>query len=192
MRGAYPLLLVIDLRVAANTTSQYPPETWTDFLFLPARPRGRVGENYLSRYLTETRALRTRTDAPMIEALAWLHDLGLEPDQPTEHQFKFGDVTSTHARTRCLSMAGSARRDETRLEALAAVLREWATSEDLPASSSPTRIRGAEPAGHCRCRRLWAASDQRGVAGMAAPDEGRLKPDHRAISRGPAHGLVMQ
>ena len=36
--------------------------------------------------------MRTRTDAPMIEVLAWLRDLGLEPDQPTEHQLKIGDV----------------------------------------------------------------------------------------------------
>ena len=60
----------------------------------------------------------------MIEALDWFHDHGLEPDQPTEHQFKFGDVTF-HPRKDTVFVDGEiCRRDETGLEALAAVLRE--------------------------------------------------------------------
>jgi N-dimethylarginine dimethylaminohydrolase len=74
--------------------------------------------------------MRTRTDAPRIEALAWFHDHGLEPDQPTEHQFKFGDVTFY---PRTVFVDGKiCRRDETGLEALAAVLRELGYLDDLP------------------------------------------------------------
>jgi hypothetical protein len=60
----------------------------------------------------------------MIEALAWFHDHGLEPDQPTEHQFKFGDVTFYPRKDTVFVDGKICRRDETGLEALAAVLRE--------------------------------------------------------------------
>jgi hypothetical protein len=68
--------------------------------------------------------MRKRTDHPMTEALAWFHDHGLEPDQPTEHQLKYGEV-NFYPRKGTIFVDGEiARRNETGLSALAAVLRE--------------------------------------------------------------------
>jgi DNA-directed RNA polymerase subunit E'/Rpb7 len=68
--------------------------------------------------------MRKRTDVAMIEALAWLRDHGLEPDQPTEHQVKFGYVNFYPRKDTVFVDGEICRRNETGLEALAAVLPE--------------------------------------------------------------------
>ena len=81
--------------------------------------------------------MRTRTDDPMTEALAWFHHHGLEPDQPTEHQLKFGEV-NFYARKGTVFVDGEiARRDETGLDALAAALRELGYLDDCPDDPEP-------------------------------------------------------
>jgi hypothetical protein len=76
--------------------------------------------------------MRKPTDDLMTEALAWFHNHGLEPDQPTEHQLKYGEV-NFYARKGTVFVDGEvARRGETGLAALAAALREFGYLDDPP------------------------------------------------------------
>ena len=78
--------------------------------------------------------MRKPTDDPMTEARTWFHHHGLEPDQPTEHQLKYGEV-NYYPRKGTIFVDGEiARRDETGLAALGAVLRELG----LPLMTIPT------------------------------------------------------
>ncbi len=120
---------ITDQPAGRRTKSHYIPlKLLTDcltFFLLPRaeRERARRREPSLA-HPWEARAMRKRTDAPMTQALTWFHDQGLEPDQPTEHQLKYGDA-NFYPRKGTIFVDGEiARRDKRGLAALAAVLRE--------------------------------------------------------------------
>jgi hypothetical protein len=139
--------------------------------------------------------LRTRTDARMIEALARFHDRGLEPDQPTEHQLKIGDVTFYPRKDTVFVHGKICRRDEnwprgTGRGAAGAGLPPMT----FPTNSSPTR----KLSWRCTGKTLSLPPLAGCIGSARCSRDGRVRasdasnPIYRAISHGPAHGLVRQ
>jgi hypothetical protein len=82
--------------------------------------------------------MRKRPDTAMIEALVKLHDLGFQPDQPTENQLKIGDANYYAGKGTVFVDGETARRDETGFDALVTVLRKLGYLDDSPDERCPT------------------------------------------------------